>query len=84
MTTAPCIDVTRGLVAAVPWASRLARRHGCEVHEGSARPCIFDGADRGDTVHAALAMGWLAMSAVSLALVPVIGLVVLPARDVLP
>lgn len=46
-------------VMAVYMSERFARRHGCVVHEGFSSPCIVNGVDYGDRLHAAFVSGWL-------------------------
>lgn len=71
-------------VAAMIWASWFARRHGCDLNEGTAQPCIVNGIDWGDTLYACFVMGWFGMIGLPIALVSAIGLVVLLVRGFLP
>lgn len=45
-------------VGLVIYASSVATRHECVLHEGFANPCVIDGVDHGQTLYAMGVSGW--------------------------
>lgn len=68
-------------VASVFWASDFAQRHGCDLHEGFAQPCLVEGEDWGETLYLAFVMGWFALLTLPVAAAALLGLLVLALID---
>ncbi len=68
---------------AVIWASSFAARHGCDLHEGFANPCIIDGKDWGETLYTAFVSGWFMLITLPVAALAAVGLAVLAVAAVI-
>jgi len=74
LRTAALIGAVLLLIGVAPLLSALtagliAEAAGCDLHEGFVTPCVIAGADRGETLYAMFAMGWLGLVSLPLALI---------------